>query len=732
MNTKRIALQVSAVAAALMLGAAIPSVIGDAPIPLWKGVAHWAQRHVAHYQGVASQGLSAAEAYLVAEFGFDGERRPVSAPEAGQRNDLFGPPSLATSVAALGLDPTGLQVALAAYRAGSLAEGDAAARQVPDALVRTALEWLAIRRFQPHEIGWARLQRFAAANPQWPARGWLMRRAEEAMLGATANPTVRAYFLTSTPQTLAGKLMKARILETAGRITDAARLIEGVWRTSDVPAPFEARIKAEFGLYITPADHKYRADRLLYKEQVEPALRAAAAAGPDVLALAKARAAVVGNNANDATFTALPPAMQADPAAMFAQIQKLRRADRIVDAVALMMSAPGTSESLVNGDEWWTERRLLARKMLDLGDARTAYILCAEHSAVTPEIRIEAEFHAGWIALRFLGDSALAAPHFATAASLAETPLSISRTAYWQGRAAEASLADDARDRSQAFYRKAAAYGTTYYGQIARERLVQPLPEPALRAAATGAARDPATRIVELFDRIGEAEFGANLAVDAARTVADIGQAEALAAVVEREHDAHLSLTVGKLMSHRGLMVTAAAYPTDGVPPYEPVRNSAEKAVVLAVARQESAFDPRVVSGVGARGLMQMMPATAKRTAELAGLPFDETRLLSDPAFNAQLGAAHLGTLIGENGGSYVMTFAAYNAGGGRVKQWVAAYGNPTRPGVDPIDWVERIPFTETRNYVQRCIENLIVYRRLQDPTAIAGRESALRQQANL
>jgi len=197
-----------------------------------------------------------------------------------------------------------------------------------------------------------------------------------------------------------------------------------------------------------------------------------------------------------------------------------------------------------------------------------------------------------------------------------------------------------------------------------------------------------------------------------------------LASVIARQQDAHLALTVGKLMGQRGLTSDPLAFPTFGIPPYEALQNSAPTSVVYSVARQESAFMPGVVSKAGAKGLMQMIDATARRTAVKAGLTYDGSRMLSDAAFNAQLGAAHLGALLAEQGGSYILTFAAYNAGGGRVKEWIEAYGDPRSPGVDPVDWVERIPFTETRNYVQRVMANVGVYQAIFDERAKATAEA--------
>lgn len=612
----------------------------------------------------------------------------------------------------LGIDLTGLAEALAFYKAGALAAGDAAAKTAKDKTVQTALEWIALKTF-PREAGFERIQVFAEAHPTWPALGWLHKRSEEALYGDRKSPAlIKAFFDRERPETPAGKLALARVLTDEGKTDEAGALVREVWREADLNMTLETKIKTDFVAYLSKADHKYRADRLLYKEQAASAFRAAALAGPDVTALVKARAAVIAETASDKLLAAVPTPLHADPGFMFAEIQKLRRAEKIREAVDIMLAAPRDPALLVNGDEWWIERRLLARKLLDQDDARTAYKLCAEHSAMSHEMKIEAEFHAGWIALRFLNEPARAADHFATLAKLAETPMSRARAAYWQGRAAEASGAEDAVATAHSFYKQAAAHPATYYGQLARGKLgLTTLPIRTLDNEATGDERDDSIKVIELLYAIGEKNSATALAIEGVRNLAGERQIAALASIVARQQDAHVSLTVGKAASHRGIAIDTLAFPNYGVPPFQPLQNSADPSVVYSIARQESAFDPNAVSTAGAKGLMQMIASTARRTADHAGVAFNENRLLSDAAFNAQLAAAHLGELLAEQRGSYILTFAAYNAGGKRVKQWIDAYGDPRKPGVDPIDWVERIPITETRNYVQRVIENLGVYR---------------------
>ncbi len=630
-------------------------------------------------------------------------------------------------------DLTGLAEAVEFYKAGDLAHGDIAAMTAKDPTVRTALEWIALRSF-PRETGFERLQTFMQAHPVWPALDWLKKRSEEALYGDHKSSTlVKTFFSGSDPETPAGKLALARVLTGDGKTSEAAALVRAVWREADLNPQLEAKVKSDFNAYLSRDDHKFRADRLLYKEQIAAAIRAAALAGPDVLALAKARAAVINEGSSDKLLAAVPLSLRTDPGFLFARIHKLRHAEKIRAAADIMLAAPRDPSRLVDGDAWWIERRLLARKLLDQNDAVIAYKVCAEHSAVSREMRIEAEFHAGWIALRFLNDPVRAAGHFDAIAKLAETPMSKARAAYWQGRAAEASLTDGAWTAARAFYEQAAVHQTTYYGQLARGKLgLTTLPVRSIANEAKGEDRDDAIKVIELLYAAGDKDLAAPLVFEAAHHLADETQVAALASVVAKQRDAHLSLSFGKIVSQRGMPVDALAFPDYGVPAFEPLENSVAPPVVYSVARQESAFEPSAVSAAGAKGLMQMILSTAKRTADHAGVAFDPKRLLTDAAFNAQLAARHLGELMAEQKGSYILTFAAYNAGGKKVKEWIDAYGDPRKPGVDPVDWVERIPFTETRNYVQRVIENLRVYQVRLGESGPTSNEALLKAEAKL
>ncbi|WP_237480462.1 lytic transglycosylase domain-containing protein [Lichenibacterium dinghuense] len=600
-----------------------------------------------------------------------------------------------------------LRQAVDAYRRNDLAGGDAAARGLTNPLARLTAEWAAVR-LDSHLVGLARLDAFGQAHPDWPALAWVQRRAEEAV-AATRDPAlIEARLGASPPKTTAGRLALAQAERTLGHPDVAARLAHAMWRDDDLSPWQEATLARDFADVIDREDHRIRAEHFLYKEKVALGLREAALAGPDVAALAKARAAVIGNSAlSESALAAVPKALQSDPLAIFSRVQRLRRQNRAEEAADLILTAPRDAR-VVDGDEWWTERRIVIRKLLDLGDPKKALQLCADIGEAGTASRIEAAFHAGWIALRFLQDPRAAAPQFDTIARLAETPISKSRAAYWQGRTAEALGQGDEAERR---YAEAARYSITFYGQLAAARLGRTDLELHEAPSATGDVRSDAVKVADYLYALGARDVALPLALDIGKAEPSDAQVGALGDVLERNRDARTTLTVGKAATQRGLAVDDAAFPTFGIPNFNPLPGSADLSVVYAIARQESEFDQRSLSSAGAKGLMQMISSTARTTANRAGVAYDDGRLSSDPAFNAQLGAAHLGTLLGEQNGSFVLTFAAYNAGGKAVHDWIAAYGDPRRPGIDVVDWIERIPYSETRNYVQRVMENLQVYR---------------------
>jgi soluble lytic murein transglycosylase len=632
-------------------------------------------------------------------------------------------------------DLAAVRQAIELYRKGDLAGGDKLKAAMSDAGARALVEWTAIRAGVP--VGFDRIAEFLHEHPGWPAGALLRRRGEEALLAAKRPaPIVRAFFAAQRPTSPAGKLALALALRSEGLEADAAALIRDAWREDSFNGEFEARLLETFPGVITEAEHRHRMERFLFKESWANAARAAERAGKEYASLVRARQAVIRKAGNAAALLeAVPERLRSDTSYLFSKASYLRRSNKTAEAAKIHIAVTRDASVLVDGDEWWTERRIVARKLLDEGNPKLAYEVARQHGAEGPADWIEAEFHAGWIALRFLDDAETAARHFAKAATVAETPISVSRAAYWQGRAAEA-LGDTAGAR--AHFARAAELPIAYYGQLARVKLGQEnLPLRVLVDASHEEQRKvfaesgPA-RALKLIYTLGARDLALAFFSDFGNRSTDPAELQALGDLAVAHKDARGLLLLGKLAVQRGFPLDLHAYPVFGIPSFEPVGTRVEKAMVYAIARQESAFDPRALSHAGARGLMQLMPATARRTAQRFNIAFELDKLLDDPAYNARIGMAHLGELMDDWKGSLILTFASYNAGGGNVSKWIKAYGDPRSPEVDPVDWIERIPFSETRNYVQRVLENFQVYRqRLGERTALLT-EADLRRSAAL
>ena len=582
---------------------------------------------------------------------------------------------------------------------------------IMDPVARKLAEWI-ILRSDDNGASVERYRAFIAGNPSWPSQTFLRRRLEAALWDDHRDDaTVWAWFENESPLSAKGKFALARVMLARGDRANAERLVRDAWRNDAMSEDTESTALDLFGALLTPGDHKARMDLLLYGSEHEAALRAAKRLGAGEVALAKARIASYRKASNArALLDAVPHELHSDPGYIFSRIQLLRREEKFAEAAQLMLSAPKDPARLNNVDEWWIERRLLSRKMLDIGEHRTAYLIARDAALPARDIyKTEQEFTAGWIALRFLTDPALAAQHFARIGVGSVNPTALARAGYWQGRAAEAAgRAQEAR----AAYTAAAAQSTSYYGQLARAKLG--LPQIELNAAPTGRGRGierlEVVRAAQLLYDLDEREIAVPIFAD----MGENGDPDALVGLGElasRYGDARNMLLVGKAALNRGLPFDFYAYPVTGIPPFKSIGPEVEQSIVFAIARQESAFNPAVVSPAQAYGLMQVTPDAGRYVCKKYGANFDLARMKSDPVYNAALGAAELGGLIEDYRGSYIMTFAAYNAGRGSVKKWIDRYGDPRDPKVDAVDWVELIPFSETRNYVQRIMENLQVYR---------------------
>ncbi|MGA2895777.1 MAG: lytic transglycosylase domain-containing protein [Xanthobacteraceae bacterium] len=621
------------------------------------------------------------------------------------------PFAVATTATTSPLDLAAVKQAIDLVRKSRQDEATNVEATLADPVARKLVEWI-ILRSDDGSNDFSRYIAFIAANPSWPSIGALRRRAETVLWQENVSPqSVIDFFATEAPHTVKGHFALARALLVRGDTAGAAAAVRQTWRNDGFSADLEAQARETFAGLITPADDAARMDGRLYAEDDDAGLRAAKHLDAVALATAKARAAVINQSADARSLLeAVPEAARHEPGYMFSRIQWLRRADKISEAAEALIAVSREPGKLGDVDLWWVERRLVARKLLDLGDARLAYEVA--NSAAPPvneNYRGEQHFTAGWIALRFLREPAIAMAHFARIADGVTNPITLARSYYWQGRAAEAlGRQQDAR----ALYETAARYPTAYYGQLARARLG--LDDLTLRAPPPAEHNVlEIARAFEILYAIDERDLVASMAADLGDKATDSAGLATLAEVATHHSDARATLLIGKTALGRGLAFERYAFPIFGIPSYQQIGPAVEPCVVFSIVRQESAFNPRVVSSANAIGLMQVTPAAGRDTAKRFNVTFDQRRLIDDVVYNAQLGTAELGNDIASWRGSYILAFVAYNAGPRRAKEWIEQYGDPRDPKVDPIDWVERIPISETRNYVERVIENMQVYRAL-------------------
>ncbi|MEO1199511.1 MAG: lytic transglycosylase domain-containing protein [Pseudomonadota bacterium] len=584
--------------------------------------------------------------------------------------------------------------------------------QVGHPVAKTLIEFYYVRD-SSLDASPQRMIAFTQAHPDWPL-SLIHDRLERALLikSAPAETTLAA-FRTRSPESGPGKAAYAIALAASGDSNRARRLAQEAWRFDSFDQDEARTFLSRGGSLLSRDDHKFRMDRLLYNDRVEEGLRVARLIGGDQVRLAEARAVVSRRQSNAlSALDALPSSLKRDPLWAFSRIQATRRADRDEAAARLLLEAPRDPNALVDPDEWWVERRLAARHMVEAGDPRMAYQIAAQHAARSAASQSEAEFHAGWIALRFLNDPATAIRHFERQRRVVRTPISIARGEYWLGRA---NAAQGIRGRARHHYSAAAQFGFTYYGQLAAEQLgqrsIRVNGQPTLSRAAQNRFNSRGTVMaMKLLRELGYSRHPVPFFIDL--TVNETDQTTlALFAELAGQMGLHdRVISIGKRGLNLGLPFEAYAF-TRGDIPARVDTASLEPALVYAITRQESTFNTGAVSPAGARGLMQLMPGTAQAVSRQLGVGYSQNRLTSDPGYNVTLGSRYLAGRINDFNGSYVLAIASYNAGKSRADQWMARFGDPRTGGIDVVDWIELIPFTETRNYVQRVMENVIVYR---------------------
>ncbi len=597
----------------------------------------------------------------------------------------------------------------------------AATAKAHNKLPAKVLQWLAYT--QPNSgASFDEITGFIRANPTWPQMTTLLRRAEEALSAATPDAVVMEWFAIYPPQTVDGAMAYGKALINAGQNEKAETLLRQAWVTGNFGPIQERQFLASFRDLLRDEDQIARLDRLLWEHQDSAAQHQILRVPDDYRLLAQARMALDNAASNAESLAARLPASVKDDPGLIYELVRYRRSHDMDDEAILLLDHASRNKTRPN--LWWTERAILARRALQHGHVSQAYQIARDHGQSGGTGFADAEWLAGWIALRFLDDRQVALDHFTRMYDRVNTPQSRSRAAYWAGRAAEMLGQGDIAVR---WFNQAAQHITTFYGQLAAARLnldsQWPLPADPLPSAEDiqRFEHHELVRAARMLGEIKETDLVRPFMIrmnDLAQTPGERALAAALASSLGRSD---IAVMVAKRSERDGVPLIASGYP---IPPVAAAEKP-ERALVFGLIRQESAFHFEAVSSAGALGLMQLMPATAAKIAKALNVVFKKKDALAnaltrDPNLNVRLGSAYLNDLLNDFNGSYILSVAAYNAGPSRIKKWIREMGDPRTQEVDAVDWIESIPYSETRNYVQRVLEGMQIYRQRLGTTNLA------------
>ncbi len=638
---------------------------------------------------------------------------------------LFGPVTWSASAAAA-LSKAGTALARSAFKAADASQWKKAmglAAGIDNPAAAKLFRWLDLTRNGSRAL-FPEIAAFITANPSWPSMRLLRRRAEDAMKENTPPRDILEWFAARKPVSAQGRALLGGSLIAVGEKKRGRKVIRDVWINGDFTKRQEKRFYRRFHKQLTIGDHNARLDRLLWDGRYWPSRRMLWKVGKDTRKLAIARMWLRQRRGNvDTAISEVPEKMKSDPGLIFERLRWRRRKGRDIAARALLENPP---VDLVRPKLWLFERVRLARRALAKGYITAAYRLVTGQRAGDGKEFADAQWLAGWIALRFLDEAKKALGHFSVLYNAVSYPRSLSRAAYWAGRAEEAM---NDKKAAAKWFSRAARFPTSYYGQLAYLRLnpgaaLRLPPEPAERPKKEKAFENhELVRVVRFLSEMGEEDRIRPFISTLAKENKSPQWRRLTAGLAKSNGRPDLGIYIARQAALDGLELIGAGYPILIPPPIsrgKHAKPAVEIPLVLATIRQESGFYTDARSGKSARGLMQLMPYTAALTARKLRLPYSRSRLNLDADYNMLLGQSYMAELMKKFKGSYVLALGAYNAGPVRVKYWIRKNGDPRKRDVDVIDWIEKIPFGETRNYVQRVLENLQIYRLRMAETKVA------------
>ena len=582
-----------------------------------------------------------------------------------------------------------------------------------DSLPKVILEWLFLLDTKEN-IAPERIIRFLKTYPNWPNEAILRKKLERALMSSGKSAMASQWLERNTPNTYEGKVRFISILMEQKNFLEASKLIKNIWLDEKFSLSEERNFLKRYGKMLSAPEHNQRLDNLLWQSRTTEARRMLHRVTSEVRNISIARIYLLENHPDvDLAISKVPEVLRNHPGLIYERVKWRRRANKNESARALLFSLP---ELLPHHPKWWKEINYQIRESLDQGLVSDAFRLALIGSELEGHPHIEASWMAGWIALEFLEEPEIALSYFKRMLEHVSMPISLARAAYWAGRSAKDS---NNHNLASYYFEKAAYHKTTFYGQLAAKILNLQDP-PILRTTGEQKStnkefeQSDLIRAAKMLGEVGDPDLMKLFVLHALPTAPTSTEVKFLAGLGNRYNYPHISISAAKKILRGGTLLLNELYP---IPPQNTWMTVEESKVGLALiyslARQESEMNPEATSAAGALGLMQLMPATANQMANNLGLTFDKSRLTNDTSYNLVLGTTYLAGLIKRYNGSLPLALAAYNAGPKNVKRWIRRYGDPTKNEIDEVDWIEQLPYPETRNYIQRVLEGTAVYNNL-------------------
>ena len=617
---------------------------------------------------------------------------------------------------------------ISALKAADAGNWSAAQQQAGDGVGRDLVRWMYLTDDNTR-ASFSEIASFVTAHPNWPSADKLFKSAETRLPNDLSSQQLVNWFGRNEPVSASGMKRYMGALLDMRQTQQAVTSLKTWWVKANLSESEQNDILNTYGQYLGTADHQRRLQRMVGDKQYTPARALAARMGTGYQRLVEARVSLQeGGKDISSRVSAIPNNLMQDNGLLLSRVQYRRENNDDAGAIQLLNQA-GPANQTTDPSAWWKERHVLARRLMEQRRYKDAYKLTAAHGldATTGADYAAAEFLAGWLALRFVNQPYAAFEHFERMFNNVQTPISRARAAYWAGRASEQMRSPDI---AMQWYQVAARYQTTFYGQMAAQHINLPLnlvtgDKPVITREQKAAFENTdLVQAVKLLHRAGLSSERGQFLKAMTKNAASPQDYALMSDVAVSMGQVDQAMKIAKEAEKTGLYLIDYLFPTISAT----TKNApADKALVHALIRQESQFDPNAVSSSGALGLMQIMPATGKYISKKSGIAHNTSWLTAKPEHNTQFGGWYISYLLEKFDGSMPLAIAAYNAGPGRVNQWLNQLGDPRTGQIDMMDWMESIPVYETRNYVQRVLEGYAVYQAKLGATPFGGQRNPLK-----